>query len=291
MADEQKVLSKLFDINTELIPKVWNNSKKGLRKELINFNFVSIRKPSEFSKCFITISEISNCDYETNYLKGGDLNIIMGCALTPIDIYLELFLMEMITNEKSHCFIKTKNGNEISFILKLNEIIFEGYFFEISANEMLKKAQTYKENGVKMFKKYPIFAQDYFNKSAKCLLAFLPFKDLDPEIEKVDPNDFQQLLEIVYMNISACLLKEYRYEDILSLLKFTDREEPEVPEKALYRKALAYFHLKKYEESKKSLERINYLENKEFLILWNKNVIQSKIENEKYANICRKMFG
>lgn len=291
MADEQKVLSKLFDGNSELVPKVWLNSKKGLRKELINFNFVSIKKPTEFSKCFITISDINCSDYETNYLNSGDLNLVMGSALTPIDIYLELFLLEMITSEKSHCFIKTKNGNEISFILKLNEIQFGGYFFEISANEMLKKAQTYKENGVKMFKKYPNFSQDYFNKSAKCLLAFLPFKDLDPEIEKVSSNDFQQLLEIVYMNISACLLKENRYEDILSILKFTEREEPVVPEKALYRKALAYFHLKKYEESKNTLEKINYLENKEFLILWNKNVIQSKIENDKYANICRKMFG
>lgn len=291
MADEQKILSKLFDINSELIPKEWNNEKKGLRKELINFIFISIRKPSEFSKCLITVSDIICCDYETDYLKNvGDLNIVMGSALTPVDIYLELFLMEMLTSEKSRCFIKTKTGNEISFTLKLNEIIFGGYFYEISANEMFKKAQTYKENGVKMFKKYPIFAQDYFNKSAKCLLAFLPFKDLNPEIENVDPNEFENFLEIIYMNISACLLKECRFEDILSLLKFTDREF-NVPEKALYRKALAYFNLKKYEESKTTLERINYLENKEFLILWNKNVIQIKIENDKYANICRKMFG
>ncbi|XP_059611103.1 uncharacterized protein LOC132258026 [Phlebotomus argentipes] len=157
---------------------------------------------------------------------------------------------------------------------------------------MVNLAQKYRENGVEMFKKYPIFAQDYFNRAAKCVLSLGPLQSesQEPPLEDVSPEELQKLLESVYNNISACLLKQERFEEVLYLMEFTKRED-DVPEKAIYRKALAHNGLRQHAEAKTELERLNYKENKEILALWNKNQAEWQVEENKYAQMVQKMFA
>lgn len=280
------------------IKKIYVNTKKGLRKEVISFKFTTITKASDLSKCCVSITEITGLkeDHESKYLREkceSDYWIKLNDALTPIDCYIELFLKQMLTNETSRCTIKTKSGNDITFVMKLQRIEFGGYYFEQELPEVVSLAQHYKENGVQMYKKWPLFANEYFNKAAKLLISLLPFETLCERTEgmkEADPKFLNDLFENIQMNIAACLLKEERYDDALHVLEFTDRPD-NVPEKAIYRRALAYYHSKQFQEAKDTLERIDYQNNKELQALHANSIEKLKESNENYTNMVKKMFS
>ncbi|GAB0097711.1 short-chain dehydrogenase TIC 32, chloroplastic [Sergentomyia squamirostris] len=250
---------------------------------------------SELSRCLINVSSIEDLNNrESDILSPRDREEIwidLGSAKTPLDCYIEIFLREMLTGEKSRCIVSTKSGETVSFTIKLLRIDFRGYLYELPAREMVNLSKKYKENGVAMFKKYPLFAHDYFSRAAKCLLSLGPLQkdNQHPPLEDVAPEELQELLENNYSNIAACLLKESRNEDVINVLNFTRRDH-NVQEKALYRKAQAHFNLKQYEEAKTDLERLNYRDNREALALWNKNQAEWKKYDEKYAKMVQKMF-
>lgn len=298
MDNQQETLRTKYDVNKHLIDKVWEDPSKGLRKELLNFRFCSIDKPSELSRCLIEIHDVQNLNvekHESNYLSesnmGKEFWVGIGHALTPIDCYIEEFLKQMFTNETSKCSITTKSSEKIEFTVQLKKIQFVGYYYEQSASQMFKLAKMYKENGVKMFKKYPKFAQNYFNLAAKCLLAFNPFTNIEDYGNRhLRVNDFEELLEIVYLNIAACLLKQGRYEDVLHVLKYTiNQKEPS--EKAVYRLSLAYFHLKQFENAKNTIEKIDYQNNKDLVQLLANIGKYWKADNDKYSSMVKKMFA
>lgn len=280
---------------TELIPKIWTDDTKGLRKELINFRFVSMKKPSELSCCLVNISEIGELGgRESNILRPretlNELWIKMGSAVTPIDCYLERIIMQMFTNEESKCFIACKT-NEISFVLRLLRIEDSDYYFSKPPKVMLSLAKQYKENGVKMFSQYPLFAHECFNRAAKCLLSCAPLEDLDPRQEGADTIDeMLTLLETLYLNISACLIKQQRYEEVLHVLEYVDQQE-KPSQKAIYRKALAQFHVKQFQEAMKTLERIDYSENKDCVALHQRIKTTWQQEDNKFNSMVKKMFG
>ena len=298
MDNQQENVRAKYDVNKHLVDKVWTDEAKGLRKELISFRYNSIVKASELSKCCVEILDVQNPNpekYKKNYLLmiGEEFWVKIGHAVTPIDCYVEEFLKQMLINETSKCFITTKSSGTIEFTMRLKEIQFEGYFFEQSASKMYELAKLYKENGVKMFKDYPLFAHNYFNLAAKCLLSFNPFTDIQDVLEdgcKIKKEDFEELLQNIYLNIAACLLKQQRYDDILHVLKFAmDQTEPS--EKAVYRLALAYFHLNQFENAKNTIERINYKNNKDLVQLMANVAKYWKADNDKYSNMVKKMFS
>jgi len=292
-----KLPKPLSDGNKYNVNKQWVNEKKGLKKELINLRFSSIMKATDLSKCCVTISEVVGLqDCESEYLRETDTNeywIKLGSGITPVDCYVELFLKEMLIGETSRCYIQTKSGGNISFKMKLNRIEFGSYLFQLPFKEIVSLARHYKENGVKMFKKYPLFAHEYFNKAAKCLISLLPFDTLCERVpdvgDELKPEVLQPLLENVYMNIAACLIKEKRYEDALHVLEFTDRPD-NVPDKAIYRRAQAHFYSNQLDEAKTVLERINYKESKDCLALYTNVFEKWKVSNEKYTKMVKKMF-
>lgn len=279
----------------ELVPQIWTNEAKGLRKELLNFCFVSMTKPSELSRCLVTISETSDLGgRESNILEPGvtitERWIEIGMALTPIDCYVELFLMQMLANEKSKCIVSCKTTN-ISFVLKLLRVEDDGYYFTKSPKQMLALAKQYKANGVSMFPKYTLFAHRYFNRAAKCLLTCAPLEDLDPALEGADTiSEMLSLLETLHLNISACLIKQNRHEEVLHALDYVDQQE-KPSEKATYRKALAQFHIKLFPEATETLERIDYASNKDCLALHQRIKATRQHEDSKYNNMVKKMFG
>lgn len=280
------------------IQKIWVNTKKGLRKEVISFKFTSITKASDISKCCVSITEITGLkeNQESKYLRDKcdfEYWIKLGDAVTPIDCYIELFLKQMLTNETSRCSIKTKSDDVVSFVIKLQSVDFGGYYFNQPLPEIVSLAQHYKENGVQMYKKWPLFAHEYFNKAAKLLISLQPFDTLCERTEgmkEADPIFLRDLLENIYMNIAACLIKEQRYDDALHVLEFTDRPD-NVPEKAIYRRALAYYHSHQFKEAKETLERIDYQNNKECNALHANAVEKMKESQEKYTDMVKKMFS
>lgn len=284
-----------FDVDKHLIDKVWQDEAKGLRKEVIEFQYCSIVKANEFSRCLIEVFDINNLcveKHKTNYLAeeniGGEFWIEMGHALTPIDCYIEEFLKEMLMNETSKCSITTKASERIEFTLRLKRIEFGGYYFEQSANKMFETAKLYKENGVKMFKDNHLFAHNYFNIAAKCLLSFQPFDD-NLSVCDLKQQDFDDLLQIIYLNIAACLIKQQRYDEIPHVLNYSI-EQKNPSEKAVYRLAFAYFHLKQFENAKKVIEKIDYKNSRELVQLMAKINESLKVDHNNYSNMVKKMF-
>lgn len=280
------------------VAEEWIDEKRGLRKELIKFEYESVTKASDLSKCLVAISDVSGLrdNHDTQYLR-SDCNteclIILGDARTPIDYYIEIILKQMLAGETSRCTINTKSTQSIRFVLKMIRIEFGGYFYAKSLPEVVDIAQHYKENGVKMFKKYPLFAHEYFSRAAKLLISYLPFntlKEREVNMGESSPEFMQELLEIINMNLAACLIKEKRYEEALHVLEFTNRTE-NVPHKAIYRRATAHFHLGQLDEAKSILERINYKENKECNALYENVFVEWKLSHEKYSQMVKKMFA
>lgn len=296
---QEFVRKKSFDVNKQLIDKIWEDKAKGLRKEVINFRYCTIVKASELSKCLIDILDIQNFDktkHNSNYIVeeniGKEFWVQFGEAVTPIDCYVEELLKNMLTNETSKCFIETKTG-PLNFTMRLKKIEFGGYYFEQKASKMYELSKLYKDNGVKMFKEYPLFAHNYFNLAAKCLLSFTPFDDIEDVLNdsNLKKKDFEELLFNIYSNIAACLIKEGRYDEIIPILEFTKKQE-NPSEKAIYRLATAYLHTYNYEEALKTIERVDFKGNKELMHLMTTIHQNRKEGKDKDSLMAKKMlFG
>jgi hypothetical protein len=280
----------------KLADPLWEDKKRGLKKELVSFEFRSIVKANDLAKCLVEIQAVENWDPErhrSNYLTkvGEEFWWKLGSAVTPVDCYIEIFLKEMLTNEISKCSISTKSGT-IEIRLHLKRVEFSSHYHEKSTEEIFKIAKKYKENGVKMFKDYPLFAHDYFNKAAKCLLSYSPFDGIDEFLigSGLYKKDFEDLLENLYLNISLCLIKQERFEEVLHILKFVV-EQDSPSEKAIFRLATAHFHLKQFDLAKSTIELIDYKNNKDLLQLFGKVQQHSKADDVRYSNMVRKMFG
>lgn len=281
------------------IEKLWTNDKKGLKKELLSFRYQSVMKANDLSKCLVSISEIKNLsdDHDTKYLRDVNADneywIIITEALTPIDCYIESFLKRMMTGETSRCSITTKAGVIISFVIHLIRIEFGGYMYEKDLHAVVTLAQRYKENGVKMFKKYPLFAHEYFNKAAKILISCEPFETLaerESGMAEADPVKLRELLENILMNISACLIKQERYDEAAHVVEFADRPA-NVSDKAIYRRANALYYLGKLDEARQTIERINYKDNKDCLNLYKNISIKLAQSDQEYRKMVKNMFS
>uniref|UniRef100_A0A182J980 Bride of doubletime-like TPR domain-containing protein n=1 Tax=Anopheles atroparvus TaxID=41427 RepID=A0A182J980_ANOAO len=196
----------------------------------------------------------------------------------------------MLTNEESKCSIRTK-ANEVTFIMKLLRIEGQKYYYEQDVQDMLDLVKRYKENGVKMFPKYPLFAHAYFSRAAKCLLSWAPIEELDLPAEGTWTKEgLRSLLETLYLNIAACLIKENRYDEVLYVLRYTNEQEsPSV--KATYRKALAQYKLKQFAKATTTLQKIDYASSKECAALHKQIIHARQQDDSKYNAMIKNMFA
>lgn len=297
MEDQQELVrADDYVVNERLVTQIWTNEKKGLKKELISFTFEAMTRANDLAKCLVEISEVDNPKnhssklLETENLE-GEVWIELCSATTPIDCYIESFLKEMFIGETSKCSITTKSS-VITFIIRMKKIEFDGHHFEKTAEEMFNLAKKYKENGVIMFKEHPLFAHNYFNMAAKCLLSYVPFNEIEVELKdsELTREEFESLLENIYLNISACLIKQNRFEEILHVLKFVeDQKEP--TSKSIYRLAQAHYQLKNFEKAKELIERVDYKSSKELVQLLGKIQECWKKDNDNYSVMVKKMFA
>lgn len=282
------------------IEKRWCDDAKGLCKVVISYKFQSTTKANDFSKCCVAITELNGLKdhHASEYLRAEhrhlDYWITLSNAVTPIDCYVEVFLKRMLIGEMSQCSIKTKSGDLITFAMRLIRIEFDGYLYGKQLADIVAYAQHYRENGVKMFKDYPLFAHEYFNKAAKLLISCEPFETLaerDTEAKDVaDPVKLRELLETILSNISLCLIKQQRYDEAAHVMEFADRPE-NVTEKQIYCRANALYHLGKLDDARHTIERINYKEKKECLLLHNSIVEKLKASDQNYRKMIKNMFA
>jgi tetratricopeptide (TPR) repeat protein len=158
---------------------------------------------------------------------------------------------------------------------------------------MYELAKLYKDNGVKMFKEYPLFAHNYFNLAAKCLLSFNSYDDNDDFLKNstIKKQDYRELLQNVYTNIAACLIKQNRYDEIPSILEFSCKEE-NPSDKVIFRLATAYYQIHEYEKAKVTIEKIDFKKNKELVQLMTKIQDKRKVDNNNEADMAKRMlFG
>lgn len=281
-------------------PADWQKPELGLRKRLLCFGWDSIELPTELSECMVRFDDIEGLgDRESNYLAAEQVLMIqLGSAVTAVDFLVDIVFQHMYVGETSRVFIKTNSGDTIEFTATLLKIQTDRYLYQLSARETLQWALEQKNQGVVMFKKWPSIAQRYFNRAAKGLISHKPFDVIDPDEDGVLGKELQDLYDSVCLNIAACLLKEQRYEDVLHVLRDStdtpntgsEESERKISEKAVYRRALAHFHLKQLDEARAQLERVNYAQNRDQLALWKQIVEQQTEYNDNYAKMVRKMF-
>lgn len=275
----------------------WKLERKGLHKKVLALDFTKVEKPHPISTVKICIEKVENLkERESNWLNEGTFNICqsieLGTALTPIDYYLEILLQQMMVGETAECSIQTTTpGENVEVVLTLREITTTKAIQTLTVPEMYSLALKYKENGVKMFKKYPIFAHDYFSRAAKCLISFKSFEGLTKKRDGVAGRDMQELLIQIQTNLAACLLNQKRYDDVIYQTNFVDTMNAP-SEKSIYRRAMAYYNMHEYELAQKTIEKVeDFKDKKEFNNLYKKVAESWKNSNSQYKGMVKKMFG
>lgn len=274
----------------------WNLERKGLGKKVLAHQFSKLEKPYVISKVTISIEKVDNLNgRESVYLTEDKLNqdqcMEMGTALCPVDYYLEMLVQQMLVGEKSLCTIKTKDETYISIIISLKSIQESKEIQKLTVPEMYNLALKYKENGVKIFKTYPVFAHEYFVRAAKCLISFKDFEGLTKKRDGMAGKDMHDLLIQVQTNIAACLLNAKRYDDVIYQTKFVDGQNTP-SEKSVYRRAMAYYQMSEFDLAQKTMEKVPDFKNKkEFANLYQKAIDSKKSSDANYKGMVKKMFG
>lgn len=284
-----------YDPMSWYIGTEWTMPAKGLRKKVLSLeNIKFLDKPHLVSKVMIKVEEVQyltgrESQYLSNELIEQDQIIEIGSALSPVDYYVELLVRQFVVGERAHCFIATKK-EEISFILTLLKIEETKEIYTLNVTEMYALAKRYKENGVVMFKHYPIFSHAYFSRAAKFLISCKPFEGLIVSKDGISSEEMQTLFTQIQTNLAACLLNEHRYEDVLYQTKFVE-EHANATEKSIYRRAMAFYHLKEFEKAQKLIAGVpNYQRKKEFAELLQRLEKSWRTSNEQYKNVVKRMF-
>ncbi|KAH8395539.1 hypothetical protein KR222_005251 [Zaprionus bogoriensis] len=275
----------------------WSDATRGLHKQVLALQFQAVEKPHAESTVLFTINK--SCDNlgdrPSKYL-GKDCGaqqqtMAMGTAVTPIDCYLELLLQQFLPGETSACSIQTKAGEQLKFELRLERITSNTQLEMLNAAEIHKLALRYKENGVAMFKAYPKFACDYFARAAKLLITYKPFDKLNKKSNGIDGAELETLFVQIQTNLAACLLQEKRYEHVVYHTEFVETAE-HPSEKSMYRRALAFYHLKEFEKAQRTIERVpNFEEKREFSKLRDNIASSWKNSNANYKQLVQRMFS
>ncbi|EDV93467.1 uncharacterized protein LOC6563672 [Drosophila grimshawi] len=272
----------------------WSDEMRGLHKKVLSLDFQTVEKPLAVSSVLFTVNKSCVGSRPTKYLNCAEMQqhaMKMGSAVTPIDCYLELLLQQFLPGETAVCSIATKTGEQLEFELKLDRITSNTHVETLNAAEIHKLALRYKENGVAMFKSYPKFAFDYFSRAAQLLITYKPFKTLDKKTNGIDGAEMETLFIQIQTNLAACLLLEQRYEHVIYHTDFVETQS-NPSEKSMYRRALAYYHLKEFEKAHQIIERVpNHEAKREFSKLRSQIAASWKNSNANYKEVVQRMFS
>ncbi|XP_017057203.1 peptidyl-prolyl cis-trans isomerase CPR6 [Drosophila ficusphila] len=273
----------------------WEDKSRGLTKKVLSLQFTELEKPTTVSTVeFSVTKKTANLGGRpSKYLANNEAKhtLEMGTSLTAVDCYLELLLQQFVPGETSACSITTKTGERIEFELKLERIVRNTQVEKLNAAEIYDLALRLKESGVAIFKAFPKFAFDYFARAAKLLITYKPFNQLTKKDNGINGQEVETLFIQIQTNLAACLLQEKRYEHVIYHTQFVETEESP-SEKSIYRRALAYYHLKEFAKAQATIERMpNYEEKREFSKLRDNIAASWKDSNAHYKEVVQRMFS
>lgn len=252
-------------------------------------------KATHFSTVTFEVDQICKAaeSVQSNILCGPHGSHVhkMGTAETPVDCYIEVFLSRMLIGEHSRCYIERKAPKKpLQFTIRIKKIQSRRHLHQLTHQELIQGAAEYKERGVRMFKEWPLNAHVYFSRAYKMLTSFPRYKYIGAytkEEDNIDGEEVLALMHTIRYNIAACLLLEERYEDVVNLLQHEDDGRSE---KAMYRKAKALYHLKRYEEALGCYAIVKWQSNPAMSALHKQIRDMMSAENDEYSKIVKKMF-
>ncbi|XP_016954337.1 uncharacterized protein LOC108027409 [Drosophila biarmipes] len=279
----------------------WKDRSRGLAKKVLALQFTKMEKPTTVSTVeFSVIKKTANLgERPSKYLASDESSeypqkhlLEMGTSLTAVDCYLELLLQQFVPGETAACSIQSKTGERrIEFELKLERIVKNAQVEKLDAAGIYEVALRLKESGVATFKTFPKFAFDYFVRAAKLLITYKPFDQLTKKENGIDSQTVETLFIQIQTNLAACLLQEKRYEHVIYHTQFVETEESP-SEKSIYRRALAYYHLKEFAKAQATIERVpNYEEKREFSKLRDNIAASWKDSKAHYKEVVQRMFS
>lgn len=280
-----------------IVPRVWHDPEYGLAKVNLDLDYVSMDKATLLSTVTFEVADVNNAEgVESKILAAppGTKQVHkLGTGETPVDCYMDIILMRMLIGEHSRCYIERKTTQTpINFTVRLLAIDDIKHVHQLSPPEVVALAGQYKETGVRMFKRWTRQAHVYFGRAHKLLVSHPGGKSLKActvEEDGVDGEAVQALLTNLRHNLAACLLAEERYENVVELLD--DEEVDSQSEKAIYRKAQALYHLKRYEEADKCIVGLNNWQSNPALVKLDEMARgQMKKDKEVFTNMVKKMF-
>ncbi|XP_017003772.2 protein Bride of doubletime [Drosophila takahashii] len=278
----------------------WEDKSRGLAKKVLALQFSEMEKPTTVSTVEFSVnkktanlggrpSKYLTSDESSTYPQQHILE--MGTSLTAVDCYVELLLQQFVPGETAACSITSKTGERVEFELRLERIVKNTQVEKLDAAEIYQVALRLKESGVASFKTFPKFAFDYFVRAAKLLITYKPFDQLTKKDNGIDGPTVETLFIQIQTNLAACLLQEKRYEHVIYHTQFVETEE-DPSEKSIYRRALAYYHLKEFAKAQATIERLpNYEEKREFSKLRDNIAASWKDSNAHYKQVVQRMFS
>ncbi|XP_037730342.1 peptidyl-prolyl cis-trans isomerase D [Drosophila subpulchrella] len=278
----------------------WEDKSRGLTKKVLALQFTKMEKPTTVSTVeFSVIKKTANLgERPSKYLASDESStypqqhiLEMGTSLTAVDCYVELLLQQFVPGETAACSITSKTGERIEFELKLEKIVKNTQVEKLDAAQVYEVALRLKESGVATFKTFPKFAFDYFVRAAKLLITYKPFEQLTKKENGINGQEVETLFIQIQTNLAACLLQEKRYEHVIYHTQFVETED-NPSEKSIYRRALAYYHLKEFAKAQATIERMpNYEEKREFSKLRDNIAASWKDSNAHYKEVVQRMFS
>ncbi|XP_053399753.1 uncharacterized protein LOC123557460 [Mercenaria mercenaria] len=202
-------------------------------------------RPQDGASCKIILDTKDPVSLEYPVQKEFDLCI--GESESPLGDDIEDKLRTLKVGEK--CSVHVAENKEMnrdkSVTLTLTLSQFENCIpvYQLSNEEKFEKAKCLKEKGLDLFKSGKNeYAFKRFSQALKLLILMLPKEKMAEAISA----EYDTLRIQCYSNIAACQLKEESYDYVVAnCTKVLDIEPGNV--KCIYRRAKAYFCLKKYD--------------------------------------------
>ncbi|XP_056646696.1 FK506-binding protein-like [Diorhabda sublineata] len=245
------------------------------------------QKPAENSRCTVTIMDYAPLKNIVSTI------IVIGDTDGELWNLIEICLGTMDVGEKSKFFISLPN-EDISLIICLEELVFDGYIYKWDAIKKFSLATYHKEKGNDLFKSNRNKeAALRFIKALKILHSIpLDAEELPISIENLQVSNLINLKEILYNNLSSCYFRNSRWLKVIDIsqkvLLYNSNNV-----KALYKLGIAYKNDRNFEKSFEAFSKVLKLEPDNKACTEHMNVVKDELRKAdiRVKSMVKKMFS
>lgn len=209
-------------------------------------------RPQDGASCRVILKTEESVKLE--YPVQEEFDFIMGESESPFGDILEDNLRKLKPGEECSFDIPASKAGideekDITLTVKLCQLENSIPVYQLLNEEKFEMARVYKEKGVELFKSGLLeYAFRRFSKALKFLILMQPKRDLPDSITVA----YDTLKIQCYSNLAACQLKMHSYDYVVdNCTKALDIDPQNV--KCIYRRAEAYFGLKKFDLCEKDV--------------------------------------